>query len=64
MTEVNRCLWGSVAFYSFVLPPIVAHGDSLTRELTAGSKVLLTLDEGVTSKRDDAEVGQVVRCRV
>ena len=64
MTEVNRWLLGSVAIYSLVLLPLVAHGDSVARELPAGSKVFLTLDEGVTSKRDDAEVGQIVRCRV
>lgn len=63
MKSVNRWLAVGVAIYSLVLAP-VAHGAPVSRELPAGSKVFLTLDEGVTSKRGESEVGQVVRCRV
>ena len=64
MSKAIRWFMTSVAIYSLGFSPLVAIGASVTRELPAGSKVFLTLDEGVTSKRDDAEVGQVVRCRV
>jgi uncharacterized Zn-binding protein involved in type VI secretion len=52
-----------VAIYSVAIAPI-AQGAAVSKELAAGSKVFLTLDEGVTSKRGESEVGQVVRCRV
>lgn len=52
-----------VAVYSLVLSPL-ADCAAVTRELPAGSKVFLTLDEAITSKRGESEVGQVVRCRV
>jgi hypothetical protein len=63
MKTINRWFMTSVAIYSLLLSPLAISG-AVTRELPAGSKVFLTLDEGVTSKRDDAEVGQIVRCRV
>ena len=46
-----------------VLAP-AAHGDAITRDLPAGAKVFLALDEGVTSKRKDGEVGMIIPCRV
>jgi hypothetical protein len=63
MKSVNRWLAVAVAVYSLVLSP-VAQTATVSRDLPAGSKVFLTLDEGVTSKRGESEVGQVVRCRV
>jgi hypothetical protein len=41
-----------------------AQAASVTRELPAGTKVFLALDEGVSSKRKDGEVGEVIPCRV
>jgi len=41
-----------------------ANAESVTRDLPAGTKVFLALDEGVTSKRKDGEVGQVIPCHV
>jgi len=63
MKSANRWLAVGVAIYSLVLSPFV-QGATVSRDLPAGSKVFLTLDEGVTSKRGESEVGQVVRCRV
>ena len=63
MKTTNHWLAAALATYSFVLSP-VAECTAVSRELPAGSKVFLTLDEGVTSKRKDAEVGQIVLCRV
>jgi hypothetical protein len=63
MKSTNRWLAVGVAIYSLVLSP-VAQSATVSRDLPAGSKVFLTLDEGVTSKRGESEVGQVVRCRV
>lgn len=63
MNTVSRCLALGVAIYSVAIAPIV-QGAAVSKELAAGSKVFLTLDEGVTSKRGESEVGQVVRCRV
>jgi hypothetical protein len=63
MRTLARWLVASLVTYSLALYP-VAWSAAVSRELPAGSKVFLTLDEGVTSKRDDAEVGQIVRCRV
>jgi hypothetical protein len=53
----------AVAVHGLVLSPVI-HSAAVERELPAGSKVFLTLDEGITSKRGESEVGQVVRCRV
>jgi hypothetical protein len=63
MTTLSRWLTASLVIYSLGISPATWPA-SVSRELPAGSKVFLTLDEGVTSKRDDAEVGQIVRCRV
>lgn len=63
MKSVRDWLAVSVAVYSLVVSP-VALGATVSRELPSGSKVFLTLDEAVTSKRGESEVGQVVRCRV
>ena len=63
MKKTNHWLATALATYSLVLSP-VAECTAVSRDLPAGSKVFLTLDEGVTSKRKDAEVGQIVLCRV
>lgn len=63
MKSLSRWLAVCVAVQSLVVSP-VAIGATVAKELAAGSKVFLTLDEGVTSKRGESEVGQVVRCRV
>jgi hypothetical protein len=63
MKSANRWLAVCAAIYSLVLSPI-AQCATVSRDLPAGSKVFLTLDEGVTSKRGESAVGQVVRCRV
>jgi hypothetical protein len=57
--------WAAVgaALYSLVVSPVVVSA-TVSRELPAGSKVFITLDEGVSSKRGESEVGQIVRCRV
>lgn len=49
--------------YSLALSPVAASA-TVQRELPSGSRVFLTLDEAVTSKRGESEVGQVVLCRV
>ena len=63
MKSANRWLSVGVAIYCLALSPVM-QGATVSRDLPAGSKVFLTLDEGVTSKRGESEVGQVVRCRV
>lgn len=63
MNLASRWLAIGVGVYSLILSPVVV-GATVSRELPAGSKVFLTLDEGVTSKRGESEVGQIVRCRV
>jgi hypothetical protein len=63
MQSLRNWLAMSVAVYSLVFSP-VASCAAVSRDLPAGSKVFLTLDETVTSKRGESEVGQVVRCRV
>lgn len=52
-----------VSFYSLVVAPL-ATSAAVSSELPAGSKVFLTLDESVSSKRGESEVGQLVPCRV
>jgi hypothetical protein len=47
-----------------LVAPHLATSATVTRELPAGAKVFLTLDEPVSSKRGESEVGQVLRCRV
>ncbi len=56
-------LASAVAIAQIVIAPL-AHAESITRELPAGAKVFLALDEGVTSKRKDGEVGKVIPCHV
>jgi hypothetical protein len=63
MNFASRWLAIGVAVYSLMLAP-VAVGATASRDLPAGSKVFLTLDEGVSSTRGESEVGQLVRCRV
>ncbi len=63
MKSISRWLVVGLAVHSLVLSPVV-NGATVAKELPAGSKVFLTLDEGVTSKRGESEVGQVIRCRV
>ena len=53
----------SVAIYSLVLSPL-AMCAAVVKELPAGTKVFLTLDEAASSKRGESEVGQILRCRV
>jgi len=53
----------AVAMAQLVLAP-AAYAEPITRDLPAGTKVFLALDEGVTSKRKDGEVGMVIPCRV
>ena len=45
----------------FMIAPAAA---AATGDLSPGSRVYLTLDEGVTSARGDVDVGSIVRCRV
>jgi hypothetical protein len=63
MKFVSRYFAAVLAVYSLVLSP-VAQCAMVSKELPAGSKVFVTLDEGVSSKRGESEVGQIVRCRV
>lgn len=63
MKPATRWAGAALAIYCVVPSPITVAA-SVSRELPAGTKVFLTLDEGITSKRNDAEVGQLVRCRV
>lgn len=53
----------ALAMTQLIVAPI-AYAESITRELPAGTKVFLALDEGVTSKRKDGEVGEIIPCRV
>jgi hypothetical protein len=52
-----------IAAWSLVFSPTLSAA-IVTRDLPAGTKVFVTLDEGVSSKRKESDVGQVVRCRV
>jgi hypothetical protein len=63
MDFLRRSIMLLCAIYSVALPP-QTFAAIVQKDLPAGSKVFLTLDEAVSSKRKESDVGQIVRCRV